>query len=77
MSLPISSDYEVISNAEVSSVISKYTPDMLDTSLETILKRKGTAIVPLANLINSYELDFRMDSEKYPDISSDIKPASV
>lgn len=72
MSLPISSDYEVISNAEVSSVISKYTPDMLDTSLETILKRKGTAIVPLANLINSYEMDFRMDSERYPDISSDI-----
>lgn len=72
MSLPISSDYEVISNAEVSSVVNKYTPEMLDISLDEILKTKGSAITPMANLISSYELTFRMDIEKYPDFSSDI-----
>lgn len=73
MSLPISSDYEVISNAEIASIISKYTPDMLDNSLESILKRKGVSLVPMANIIRSYEMDMRIDCEKYPDLTHDIK----
>ena len=72
MSLPINSDYEVISNAEVSSVINRYTPEMLDLSLSEILKTKGSAITPMANLISSYEMMFKMDIERYPDFSSDI-----
>lgn len=73
MSLHNNSDYEIISNAEVSNVISKYSPDMIDISLEEILRRKNVpSISPMANMIVSYENNLKIDMAKYPQYQNDM-----
>lgn len=73
MSLHTNSDYEIISNAEVSSVISKYSPDMIDMSLDEILKRKNApSISPMANIIESYETNLKIDMAAYPQFQNDM-----
>ena len=73
MSIHNNSDYEIVSNAEVSSVISKYSPDMIDMSLHEILKRKdSTSISPMGNIITSYETNLKIDMAKYPQFQNDM-----
>lgn len=67
MSLHNNSDYEVISNAEIASVISKYSPDMIDMVLDEIMRTKSSyRITPIGNMITSYEQNFKIDMEKFP-----------
>lgn len=73
MSMHTNSDYEIISNAEVSSVISKYSPDMIDMSLDEILIRKNVpSISPMGNIIESYETNLKIDMATYPQFQNDM-----
>lgn len=73
MSLHNNSDFEIISNAEVSSVIRKYSPDMIDLSFDEILKLKNKmSITPMANMISAYENSLKMDMAKYPQFQNDM-----
>lgn len=73
MSLQNNADYEVISNAEISSVINKYSPDMTYMTISQILKNKGVPqINPMGNLVASYESNFKFDLKKYSQFQSDM-----
>lgn len=53
MSLPLNSDYDIISTAEVSSIIDKYSPEMLNISLNGVLQTKETYHnIPIGNMID-------------------------
>ena len=73
MSLPMNSDFEVVSNAEAAAVIDKYSSAMLQMTLQEILTRKNISrISPLANIVDSYEMNCKADIEKFSFMQSDI-----
>ena len=73
MSLPINSDFEVVSNAEAAAVIDKYSPAMLQMTLQEILMIKNVnRIAPFANIVDSYEMNCKADMEKFNFMQNDI-----
>lgn len=68
----LTSDYEVISNAEVSSILDKYTPEMIISSIYEIIKIKSNKyhILPLANMVKSIEDNIIKDINIIPDRSN-------
>lgn len=73
MSLKSNSDYEVISNAEITSVIGQYSFDMISMVLSEILLNKyKPQITPMGNMVNSYELNFRVDSQQYSQFQPEL-----
>lgn len=81
MSLHTNSDYDVISDAEISSAISKYSLNMIDMSLNGILRFKGSnssvAQFGMGNLVASYENNFKIDMQKYPQAADEMSEMRV
>lgn len=73
MSIKNTSDYEIISNAEMSSVIDKYSPAMIDMTLLEILKNKSKPhITPMSNIVCSYEANFTNDMKLYEQLQQNM-----
>lgn len=73
MSLPLNSDYDIISTAEVSSIIDKYSPEMLNISLNGVLQTKETYHnIPIGNMIEAFEHNFKRDLERIPQYQADM-----
>ena len=73
MSLKNNSDYEVISNAELSSVLCKYSPGMVEMILKEILLKKNNRLTDISNnMVSSYENNFKIDSQKFSQFQSDM-----
>lgn len=78
MSLHTNSDYEIISDAEISSVISKYSPGMIDMVLNDILKYKiNNHMTPLGNMVSSYETNFKIDMQNYPQVGAQMSELRI
>lgn len=81
MSLHTNSDYEVISNAEISSAISKYSLDMIDMSLDNILKFKNSGVnianAGIGNMVASYENNFKIDMQQYPQAAEEMNDMRI
>lgn len=68
MGLHTNSEYEVVSNAELTNIIGKYSPSMIDMTLGEILNLKSEyhSNHLVANMIVAYEDSFLMDKEAFP-----------
>lgn len=80
MGLHTNTDYEVISNAEISSAISKYSLNMIDMSLDNILQYKSAGNITcfgIGNMVVSYENNFKIDMWKYPQAAEEMKEMRI
>lgn len=74
MSLKVNDpEYNVISNRELSSVLMYFTPEMVNDTVDNILSDRIRNHSPIiGNLVESYETNFKIAMEQYPDINREL-----
>ena len=73
MNLAQNSDFNIVSNNEVASIICRFTPEMISDLIESNLETKYRSYSPeLANIVVSIEENYRMAQTGLPEFSSEI-----
>lgn len=68
------SDYMVVSTNEVASIISRFTPEMINDIVEETIETKFRSYSPrLVNLIESMEQMYKSDMVELPDYINDLR----
>lgn len=68
------SDYMVVSTNEVSSIISRFSPDMISDIIEEAIANKYRSYSPrLVNLVESLEQNYKTDMAALPDYVNEIR----
>ena len=72
----LNSEYNIISDSEISSILSHFSPEMAFDTIDFILQNKSVYYSPeiaKANIINGYEMMFRQYLEQYPDYNKEFR----
>lgn len=72
----LNSEYNIISDSEISSILSHFSPEMAFDTIDFILQNKSVYYSPAiakANIINGYEMMFRQYLEQYPDYNKEFR----
>lgn len=66
-------EYTIVSNRELSSVLGYFSADMVSTIVDDNLEDRIRNHSPIiGNLVESYETNFKLASDTYPDINRDM-----
>lgn len=73
MNMSQNSDYFVVSTKEAASIISRFTPEMVQDTVEEVLQNKyRNYSMTLANIVESIETNYRLAQSGIPEYSTEV-----
>lgn len=75
---PNNSEYAIVSDTEIATVLNYFTPDMIQNVLDDVLEEKMRPYsTNIGNLINAYETNFKIAVSNYPNYAEELQRVRI